>query len=485
MFCVAACAVGPDYRKPAVQIPDGFKEAAEWQRAEANPQGSLSSTWWTEYHDEQLSELIGQALEANQSIATAEAAYRQSRAVVSANLANLFPTISASASGERSETGAGASGTGVGAGVQNTVSVSGVANWELDLWGQTRRQIESAKASAEASDAQRAGQRLSIAASVASDYFALRQADIDTDLLQRQQKIDERFLAMTQAGYAQGAASSDAVLLAQDVLETAIAALQMSQILREQYEHAIAVLTGVPPGGFSIPPQKDYAFATPAVPLSVPSQLLQRRFDVVTAERVAASANARIGVAKAAFFPTLDLSAQGGFQHNKLAQLFTVPNRFWSVGPTLAATIFDAGARGAAVREARAIYDEDVANYRQTILGAFQSVEDSLSSSNHLQQQAHAYANIYERNQKLFASAQAQLTVGAASEQSLLTQQLTLLLAEQNLKDTLASLTQSSVTLVRNLGGGWEWDETRKAAVTSAAANQYASASSTAAPTAQ
>jgi NodT family efflux transporter outer membrane factor (OMF) lipoprotein len=201
----------------------------------------------------------------------------------------------------------------------------------------------------------------------------------------------------------------------------------------------------------------------------LPSELLERRPDVVTAERLAAAANARIGVAKAAFFPALTLAASGGFQSNTLASLFSLPSRVWTLGPALAATIFDGGARTAAVHEAQATYDEAVATYRQTVLTAFQNVEDSLSSCNHLQDQANAFAGIYHRNQQLFDSERAQLLAGTASEQNLLTQQLTLLLAEQNLKDTQGQLIQSSVTLVRNLGGGWQWDDTKEAAVNSGA----------------
>ena len=480
------CAVGPDYHKPAVQTPESFKEGADWQRAQANPQGSLSSTWWRDYQDERLSKLVDEALQANQSIIAAEAAYRLAQATVSANVAALYPTVSASVSGTRSEGGsAAAAATGIPPGVNHSVTASASASWELDLWGQTRRQIESSRASAQASDAQRAGQRLSIAASVAGDYFALRQADMDIDFLQQQQQVDAGILAMTQASYAQGGSSGDDVLIAQDALEAVIAALQTTQSQREQYEHAIAVLVGVPPGGFSIEPRKDYVFATPAVPLSLPSQLLERRYDVVIAERQAAAANAKIGVAKAAFFPTLDLSAQGGYEHNQFAHLFSLPNRFWTLGPTLAETVFDGGARTTAVREARATYDENVANYRQTVLAAFQSVEDTLSSWNHLRQQAQAYTNIYQRTQKLFDSTRAQREVGSASQQSLLSEQLTLLSAKQNLLDTQALLTQSSVTLIKNLGGGWQWDESRGAATAATSTDQHAGASPAVGPTAQ
>jgi len=468
ILCLMGCAVGPNYHKPTAQVPDSFKEGVDWQRAQANPQGSLSSTWWREYHDDQLSKLVDDALKANQSIVAAEAAYRLAQATVSANVAALYPTVSASVSGTRGEAGAAAApATDVPPGTYHYVTAGVAASWELDLWGKTRRQIESAKAVAQSSDAQRAGQRLSIAASVASYYFALRQADIDIDVIQQQQQVYGDILAMTQAGYAQGGSSGDQVLLAQDVQEAVIATLQATQIQREQYEHALAVLVGVPPGGFSIGPRKDYAFVTPAVPLSLPSQLLERRYDVVSAERQAASANAKIGVAEAAFYPTLDLAAEGGYVHNKFAHLFSLPNRFWTLGPTLTETIFDGGARRAAVREARATYHENVANYRQTVLTAFQNVEDSLSSWNHLQQQTQAFTNIYQRNQKLFDSTRAQREAGTASQQNLLNEQLTLLTAKQNLEDSQASLTQSSVTLIKNLGGGWQWDESREAATAS------------------
>jgi NodT family efflux transporter outer membrane factor (OMF) lipoprotein len=467
----AACAVGPDYHKPVVAIPATFKEGVDWQRADTNPQRALSSTWWLAYQDDTLSHLIDQSLAANQSLAAAEAAYRVAQATVAANVASLFPVVTAGLSGTRSGTGSGATTSAGGTnavstvpGAHNLVSANVAASWEPDLWGLVRREIESSKASAQASDAQVAGERLSIAASVASDYFALRQADVDIALLKQQQQIDARILEITQAAFLQGTASNDDVLTAQDTLSTAIADLQATETSREQDEHAIAVLIGEPPAAFTLAPRADYAFATPAVPLALPSQLLERRYDVVSAERTAAAANAKIGVAEAAFFPVLDLSAQGGFQHNTFAHLFSLPSRVWTLGPDLAGTIFDGGARTAAMHEAEATYDEDAATYRQTVLSAFQNVEDSLSSWNHLQQQERAYADVYAHNQQLFASERAQLQAGTASEENLLTQQLLLLTAEQNLKDTQSQLTQSSITLVKNLGGGWQWDDAKEAA---------------------
>jgi NodT family efflux transporter outer membrane factor (OMF) lipoprotein len=469
--------VGPDYHKPSVQIPESFKEGADWQRAQANPQGSLSSDWWRMYRDDKLTQLVEQSQKANQSIAASEAAYRLSLAIVEANTASLFPIVTAGSSGTRTGVGAGVPATArnsitgggttgaTGAGVSNNVSASAAASWELDLWGAIRRQIESAKGSAQASDAQLAGERLSIASSVAIDYFALRQTDVDIQLLKQQQDIDKRLLEMTRASFVQGQASNDQVLAAQDTLEIVVADLQATETSREQDEHAIAVLVGVPPENFALPADPSYAFVLPDVPLALPSQLLERRYDVVSAERTAASANAKIGAAEAAFFPTVTLSAQGAFQHNTFANLFSLPNRVWTLGPDLASTIFDGGARTAAVREARATWDEDVATYRNTVLTAFGNVEDSLSSVNHLRQQEQAFANILQRNQALFGSERAQLLAGAASEQDLLTQQLTLLLAEQNLNDTQALLTQGSVTLIKSLGGGWQQDDDAKASV--------------------
>jgi NodT family efflux transporter outer membrane factor (OMF) lipoprotein len=470
--CVGACAVGPNYHRPAVQIPESFKEGADWERAQAKPPEPLSSSWWLVYRDDRLTRLIEQSRQANQSIVAAEAAYRVALATVQANVASLFPVVSAAVSASRTGSGTGASAAGGGTiaaaavpGVYNTVAASVSASWEPDLWGGIRREIESAKAGAQATDAQLAGERLSIAASIASDYFQLRQADIDIGSLKQQQDIDTRILAMTRAELLQGEASNDDLLNAQDTLELVVAELQTTETSREQDEHALAVLIGMPPAGFTLPPDPSFTFVLPVVPLALPSQLLERRYDVVTAERTAAAANAKIGVADAAFFPTLTLSAEGGFQHNTFAHLFSLPNRFWTLGPDLAETIFDGGARTAAVREARATYDEDVANYRNAVLTAFQNVEDSLSTVNHLRQQTQAYANIFQRNQQLFASERAQRLAGTASEQDLLTQQLTLLQAEQNLQDSQALLAQGSVTLIRNLGGGWQWEDTNVSTV--------------------
>lgn len=461
---LSACAVGPDYKRPAVETPDHFKEGVEWQRAEPKTDLALHDNWWRDYQDDVLNGLVDQALKANQSIAEAEAAYRVAEAAVRSNTSAYFPTVSASFSGARTGTGAavplqaGGSTTGAAA-IRNSVSLGATASWEPDLWGSVRRSVEASRANAQATDAQLAGVRLSITSNLVIYYFALRQADADIASLEGQRDIYASILKMTEAGLREGAASNDELLAAHDALDSAEAALRAMQTVREQDEHAIAVLIGKPPAAFSLEPKADYAFAVPTIPSALPSQLLLRRYDIVSAERTAAAANARIGVAKATYFPDLSLSASDGFAGSSMANLLTLPHRIWSVGPALAETLFDGGARSAAVESARANYDAEVAAYRNTVLSAFQSVEDSLSSMNHLGEQSAAQTRILRRSEQLYASSSAQFEAGAASQQDLLSAKLSLLQAQQQYMDVQAALSQSSVTLIKNLGGGAQWSQ--------------------------
>ncbi|WP_426136371.1 efflux transporter outer membrane subunit [Pseudomonas sp. PWP3-1b2] len=454
---LGGCMVGPDYQKPAMQLPQSFKEGAQWQRAASNPQGALDSQWWLAYRDPVLNDLVARSATANQSIIAAQAAYRLAQAQVASSRAGLWPTVGVGLSGSRGEGGDGSSSSGVAStGVKNSVSATLTASWEPDLWGLVRRGIESSQATAQQSDALLAGVRLSISSSVASNYLALRQMDIDVRLLQQQQTINQQLLDMIQAQFSQGVATNDQLLVAQDQLTASIADLQTSLRSREQYEHALAVLVGRAPSEFSVAPREDFSFVLPRPPLSLPSTLLQRRPDVVAAERSAAAANAKIGVAEAAFFPTLDLTGSAGYRGSALGGLFSLPNRIWTLGPALAQTLFDGGAREAAVKQAEASYDQIAANYRGTVLGALQNVEDNLSAINHLQAQADAFQQVFTRNQQLFGSQEAQLRAGTVSREAVLTQQLVLLQAEQNLRDTQGQLSQGSVALVQSLGGGWQ-----------------------------
>lgn len=452
---LGGCMVGPDYQKPAMELPQSFKEGAQWQRAAANPQGALDSQWWLAYQDPVLNDLVARSAKANQSIIAAEAAYRLAKAQVASSRAGLWPTVGVGLSGSRGEGGDSTTST-TSSGVKNSFSATLTASWEPDLWGEVRRSIESSQATAQQSDALLAGVRLSISSSVASNYLALRQMDIDVRLLQQQQKINQQLLDMIQSQYTQGVATNDQLLVAQDQLTTSIADLQTSLRDREQYEHALAVLVGVAPSEFAVASRNDFTFVLPRPPLTLPSTLLQRRPDVVAAERSAAAANAKIGVAEAAFFPSLDLTAQLGYRGSALGGLFSLPNLIWTLGPALAETLFDGGAREAAVKQAEASYDQIAANYRGTVLSALQNVEDNLSAINHLQTQADAFQQVYQRNQQLFGSQEAQLRAGTVSQEAVLTQQLVLLQAEQNLRDTQGQLSQGSVALIQSLGGGWQ-----------------------------
>ena len=454
---LGGCMVGPDYQKPAMQLPQSFREGAQWQRAASNPQGAMDSQWWLAYQDPVLNDFVARSAKANQSIVAAEAAYRLAQAQVASSRAGLWPTVGVGLSGSRGEGGDGTSSSSTAStGVKNSVSATLTASWEPDLWGQVRRGIESSQAAAQQSDALLAGVRLSISSSVASNYLALRQMDIDVRLLQQQQTINQQLLDMIQAQFTQGVATNDQLLVAQDQLTTSIAGLQTSLRDREQYEHALAVLVGVAPSELSVAPRTDFTFVVPRPPLTLPSTLLQRRPDVVAAERSAAAANAKIGVAEAAFFPSLDLTAELGYRGSALGGLFSLPNRIWTLGPALAQTLFDGGAREAAVKQAEASYDQIVATYRGTVLSALQNVEDNLSAINHLQTQADAFQQVYQRNQQLFGSQEAQLRAGTVSREAVLTQQLVLLQAEQSLRDTQGQLSQGSVALIQSLGGGWQ-----------------------------
>lgn len=384
---VSACAVGPDYKRPDAEVPQQYKEAGDWKVAD--PSDAIArGKWWEIFNDPQLNALEEQVAAANQNILVAEAQYRQAQALVQSAQASFFPTLGANASATRSRSVRtsvnpdGSLSTG-NPSLLNSQSLSLNASWELDLWGRIRRTVESNKASAQASAGDLSSALLSAQATLAQNYFQLRVTDTQKAVLQRTVANYERFLKLTQNQYAVGVAQRSDVLTAQTQLKQSQALLLDTEVTRAQLEHAIAVLIGKPPAEFSLAPATAASAADlpalPAIPLEVPSAVLERRPDIAAAERRMAAANAQIGVAKAAYFPTLTLGASAGLAANTLTRLATLPSRVWSIGPTLAATLFDGGARAAAVDKAGAAYDASVATYRQTVLGAFQDVEDNLS----------------------------------------------------------------------------------------------------------
>jgi NodT family efflux transporter outer membrane factor (OMF) lipoprotein len=457
---VAGCAVGPDYQRPSASVPATYKEAPEgWKVAQPADQTDRGE-WWSIYKDERLDGLEAQLNASNQTIAQYAAAYRQARALVGEARAAFFPTVGASASMTRSGTGAGnrstsSSSFGQTGSVNNQYSLSLDASWEPDLWGSVRRQVNEQKAGQQGAAADLANARLSAQATLAQTYFQLRSLDAQQKLLDDTVQAYEQSLKLTQNQYAQGIVARSDVIQAQTQLQSAQASAIDNGVARAQYEHAIAVLVGEPASTFSIPPVPLDA-TPPAVPAQLPSVILERRPDIASAERKAAAANEQIGVEIAAFFPTLTLSAQGGFESSIFSQLLRAPSRFWTLGPSLAATIFDGGLRAARTEAARAAYDQQVATYRQTVLTAFQDVEDNLASLRILEREIVVQEQAVASAQQALAIISNQYKAGTVAYISVLTAQTTAFTSQQKLASIAGQRMVSSVGLVKALGGGWD-----------------------------
>jgi NodT family efflux transporter outer membrane factor (OMF) lipoprotein len=467
-FALAGCAVGPDYKRPSVDIPASYKEAADgWKVAQPADQHDRGA-WWSIYNDPQLNALEDRLDASNQSIAQFAAAYRQARALVGEARAAYFPVISGSASASRSRTPSrnfSGSVTGGGGGTTSSLSSSGSisnsyslsldATWEPDLWGKVSRTVAGQQAGQQAAAADLANARLSAQATLAQTYFNIRSLDAQQKLLDDTVAAYQRSLTLTQNRYAQGVAARSDVIQAQTQLQSAQAAAIDNGVARAQNEHAIAVLVGEPASTFSLPPAPLDA-VPPGVPAQLPSALLERRPDIASAERKAAAANEQIGIAIAAFFPTLTLSASGGFESSVFSQLLQMPSRFWTLGPQLAGTIFDAGLRKAQTDAARAAYDQDVATYRQTVLTAFQDVEDNLASLRILEQEITVQEQAVQSAQQALDIVTNQYKSGTVDYLNVLTAQTTAFTAEQKLASIAGQRMVSSVGLVKALGGGWE-----------------------------
>ena len=457
VLALAGCAVGPNYKRPETAIPASYKEAPEGWKVAQPADGADRGSWWLIYNDAQLNDLETRLNASNQTIAQFAAAYRQARALVSEARAAYFPTLGLSATGSRS--GASSRSTNSqfsnGGNVSNSYGLSLDASWEPDLWGTVSRTVGAQRAGEQSAAADLANARLSAQGTLAQTYFQLRSLDAQQRLLDDTVAAYQRTLQLTQNQYAQGTVARSDVIQAQTQLLSAQASAVDNGVARAQFEHAIAVLVGEPASTFSI--ASSPLDATPPVtPLQLPSSILERRPDIAAAERKAAAANEQIGVAIAAFFPTLTLSASGGFQSSVLSQLLQAPSRFWTLGPDIAATIFDGGLRAAQTEAARASYDSAVATYRQSVLTAFQDVEDNLASLRIL-------ANEIGIQQQAVASAQQALAIvnnqyksGTVGFVNVLTAQTTAFLAEQKLANIAGQRMVSSVGLIKALGGGWD-----------------------------
>jgi NodT family efflux transporter outer membrane factor (OMF) lipoprotein len=468
---LSACAVGPDYHKPDLAVPATYKENADWHPADwtrAQPGDAIKrGAWWELFGDSTLNDLEQQIEVSNQSLKQAEAQYRQAAAIVSGARANFFPTVGVSASGQRAgryTTGSASSGgTGAGGTIDtsgsshptNTYSVPFTASWEPDLWGQVRRTVEGDVANAQASAATLESTRLSLQAQLAQTYFQLRVVDEQKRLLDETVVAYQKSLQLTQNQYNVGVAARADVVQADTQLKQAqVQAIDLG-IARAQFEHAIALLVGKTPAEFSLPIEP-LKVSPPAIPVELPSTLLERRPDVAIAERQAAAANAQIGVAEAAYFPNLLLSATAGFESSTFSNILAAPSRFWSLGATLAETIFDGGAREAQVAQARAGFDAAAANYRQVSLAAFQNVEDNLAALRILEAEAAAQAEAVKSAEQSLAIALNQYRAGTVSYLNVVTAQATAFSNERNAISILGNRLTDSVALVKALGGGWD-----------------------------
>ena len=460
-FLAAACAVGPNYKKPSAAVPPAFKEApAGWKTAQPQD-GVLRGKWWEMFGDPQLNVLEEQVSVSNQTLAQAEAQFRGARAAVAAARAGLFPTVTAGAQVTTSRAGSTSRSGSSGSSSTGTTTIYQVPvdfTWEADLWGRVRRDIEANVANAQASAADVANVALSLQAELAVDYFQLHGLDEQKRLLDTTVADYQKALQITSNRHDQGVASGADVAEAQTQLETARAQAIDLGVARSQLEHAIAILTGKAPADLTIP-QAPISSAPPAVPVALPSALLERRPDIAAAERRVASANAQIGVATAAYFPTLSLNASGGFASSTLASLFSLPNRFWSLGPQLLATVFDGGRRRAAVAEAEANYDATVAAYRESVLTAFQNVEDNLAAVRILADEAVQQNAAVAAAEKSLALTRNRYQAGIATYLEVITAENAAYANERTAVDLRVRQMTASVNLIKALGGGWTAEE--------------------------
>ena len=442
---VASCAVGPDYVRPAAPVPIAYKEMAGWQPA--NPRDAIDrGAWWSVFNDPTLDSLERQIDIGNQNLRAAEASYREARAIVREARAGLFPTVSASSDAQRQRN------SGL---VRSLGTLEGSASWEIDLWGKVRREVESDIAAAQASAADLASIRLSAEAELATDYFELRHQDSLQRLLDRTVVAFQRALEITRNQYAAGVAARSDVVTAETQLQTTQASATAVGLQRAKLEHAIALLIGRPPAELTIDPGALQQQA-PGVPASLPSTLLERRPDIAQAERQMQAQNALIGVQAAAFYPTLNLAAVIGFSGNSLGTLFSPLSQVWSLAASGGQLLFEGGARSAAMAAAHAGYDQSVATYRQTVLAAFQDVEDELASVAILARQLQAQTIGVQSARRAVEIALNEYRAGTQAYTTVVTAQATALTAEETALQIQADRLTATVSLIRALGGGWD-----------------------------
>ena len=452
---IAGCAVGPKYVRPAAEVPAEYKEAGDWKTAQPNDQ-NLGGAWWEIFQDPQLNNLEQQINVSNQNLKAAAAVYTQSRALLRYDRAAFYPAINGGAAATRNR---------ISNNRPPSLSTDGVTysdfqiplelSYEVDVWGRVRKTVEAQRGQAQASAADLATVNLSMHAQLALFYFQARSLDAQEQLLNSTVEQYQQALELTESRFKGGVASEVEVQQASTQLETTRAQAIDVGVLRSQFEHAIATLIGKPPASFTLPAVPLTA-PPPTIPAELPSELLERRPDIAAAERRMASANAQIGVAKAAYYPVLSLNAAGGFESGVITTLLSGPSIFWSAGASAVAPIFDAGRRRANLDQAQAAYDETVANYRQTVLTGFQQVEDNLAGLRILEKEAATQQQAVIASQKYLELALTRYRGGITSYLEVTTAQSAALVDEVTAVNILGRRLNSAVLLIQALGGGWD-----------------------------
>jgi NodT family efflux transporter outer membrane factor (OMF) lipoprotein len=450
------CTVGPKYHPPAIQAPAAYKEVGDWKPAQPNDQ-NLGGSWWTIFQDPQLDALELQVNVSNQNLKAAEAQFRQARATLRYYRADYYPTVTAGPAATRQRISARRPpATSIFDGITyNDFVLPFSVSYQADVWGRVRRNVESYREQAQASAADLATVNLSMHADLAVDYFQARSLDAEEQLLNSTVKEYEQALELNQSRFQGGVASEVEVEQAKTQLQTTRAAAIDVGVLRAQYEHAVAILIGKPPAEFSLPPLPLTA-PPPHVPVSVPSELLERRPDIAAAERRVASANAQIGVAKSAYYPLISLGASGGFESSAITTLLNGPSGLWSVGLAAVETVFDGGRRRSLNDQARAAYDYQVAAYRENVLTGFQQVEDNLAAVRILEDEARVQDQAVVAAQRSLDLSVTRYKGGVTSYLEVITAQSAALANEVTAVNILGRRMANTVLLIQALGGGWD-----------------------------
>jgi NodT family efflux transporter outer membrane factor (OMF) lipoprotein len=448
---LTGCQVGPDYVRPEMDHSATFKESVPGWKAAAPGTIDPNASWWAIFEDTTLNDLEAQVIKANQTLAQAKAQYDQAKTLVAGAQATYFPGISAGVSETRGEIPLSGASQASSA-TYNTHSAFATATWETNIWGATSRSVEAAKAGFESSAAALSAAQLVAQSALAQSYFQIRALDQNQTLLEASATAYKQLLAFAQVKMTAGTASALDVMAAENQYKTALNQASSNTITRSQTEHALAVLLGKTPAAFTLT-RAPLTTHLPEVPVCVASSVLERRPDIAKAERLMAQANANIGIAKSAFFPDLSLGATGGYESHRFSKWLTAPMQYWSLGPQLATALFDGGARSARLEGAKASYEASIAAYKQTVLSAFQDVEDQLASLRSLEAQGQTQNEAVTNGQKSLALVEAKHRTGMASQIDVLNAQTALYSLQVTQTNLIAQRLIARIALIKAMGG--------------------------------